>query len=399
MQGEPQQGQLSGATERSLILLAADFPPSTGGIQTATWELYSRLAPEIRTVVAPGQPGAAAWDQRSPLKIQRLAGTLSIPGIARYWANALTQLLRSHPRKCVVHCNHLFVSPVGLWLKQLTGTPYVVFIHVEELTNCRFPRLARRLLQQSDGVIVNSHYTQAAVEQLIGAGRLPMLRVHFGASERWLRQPVVSPATWRQRLGVGQRPMLVTISRLTKAHSYKGVDTAIRALRRLHQAGVQAQLAVIGEGADRERLEGLAEGEGVSAAVRFLGRLPDNDAIEVVDAADLCLLLSREERTQRGVVAEGFGIAVLEANARGKAVVAGKSGGLTDAVEQGVNGVLVDSTDPDAVARVIAEVLSDPERRQRLGANGQRRLQSEYNWDFGARQLRTFHQEILSTRA
>jgi phosphatidylinositol alpha-1,6-mannosyltransferase len=77
-----------------------------------------------------------------------------------------------------------------------------------------------------------------------------------------------------------------------------------------------------------------------------------------------------------GRAGEGFGIVYLEAGAYGKPVVAGNVAGALDAVVDGENGLLVDPTDPAAVARAITRLLVDEELAGRLGAGGASRARS-----------------------
>jgi len=72
---------------------------------------------------------------------------------------------------------------------------------------------------------------------------------------------------------------------------------------------------------------------------------------------------------------------LLEASASGLPVVAGRSGGIPDAVRDGETGVLVDSENHRAVAAAIAALLADPARASRLGEAGRRAVVEHYNWD------------------
>jgi phosphatidylinositol alpha-1,6-mannosyltransferase len=83
---------------------------------------------------------------------------------------------------------------------------------------------------------------------------------------------------------------------------------------------------------------------------------------------------------------EGFGIVSLEAGARGLPVVAGNVGGALDAVIHGETGVLVDPTDPTAVARAAVELLRSPERAARMGRNAAARAK-RFAWPVIARQV------------
>ncbi len=83
----------------------------------------------------------------------------------------------------------------------------------------------------------------------------------------------------------------------------------------------------------------------------------------------------------------------LEAAASGKPVVAGRSGGLPDAVQDGVTGILVDPNDIGALAEAIVSVLSDRALAQRLGAAGRAMVLERFTWDHMAREARRLFAE------
>jgi len=118
--------------------------------------------------------------------------------------------------------------------------------------------------------------------------------------------------------------------------------------------------------------------------VRFLGAVSDDDLPALYNAADLYVGASR----RHDLLAEGFGISLVEASACGLAVVGGRSGGVPDAVREGETGVLVDPDDPAAVAASINELLSNPERRKQFGTAGRKAVESYYNWDRVVKELR-----------
>ena len=115
------------------------------------------------------------------------------------------------------------------------------------------------------------------------------------------------------------------------------------------------------------------------------------------DGCDVFALCSREQPSPRGLGFEGFGIALLEAGARGKAVIGGRSGGVPDAVADGVSGVLVDPTAPEAVAAAMLPLLRDPELRRRMGEQGRARVRSHFHWDRAAAEVRAVHERLVTT--
>jgi phosphatidylinositol alpha-1,6-mannosyltransferase len=124
--------------------------------------------------------------------------------------------------------------------------------------------------------------------------------------------------------------------------------------------------------------------------VRFLTEVPDRDLPAIYNVAEIYLGVSRlmEQRV------EGFGISIAEASACGIPVVAGRSGGIPEAVRDGETGLLVDAERADEVAEAVGRLLDDRELRGRLGAAGRRAVESYYNWDRVARDLERIGREV-----
>ena len=128
--------------------------------------------------------------------------------------------------------------------------------------------------------------------------------------------------------------------------------------------------------------------------VHFLSELGDESLPLAYALATIYVGASRQ--TAKDV--EGFGIALLEAQAAGTPVVAGQSGGIPDAVQDGVTGVLTDPEDPAAVAAAIAGLLDDPERARQLGAAGRAAVERFFNWSRVVDDLRAVSDEARSAR-
>jgi phosphatidylinositol alpha-1,6-mannosyltransferase len=111
-------------------------------------------------------------------------------------------------------------------------------------------------------------------------------------------------------------------------------------------------------------------------------------------------MCSREDRTRRGILAEGFGIALVEASACGKPVIAGRSGGVPDAVQDGLTGLLVNPVDSEAVAAAIVKVLREPCLANTMGENGRKWVETEINWTRAADEfeqaMKNFFPQVFS---
>jgi glycosyltransferase involved in cell wall biosynthesis len=153
----------------------------------------------------------------------------------------------------------------------------------------------------------------------------------------------------RRRHGF-EGPTLVFAGRLA---SQKAVDVALEALTRLD--GLELVLA--GDGPDAERLRGLSRELGLNGRARFLGPQPRQTIFELLHAADAVVLSSKWEN---------FPHVLVEALAVGTPVIAAATGGVTEIVRDGENGLLVPAEDPERLASAIRRYFDDAELRERL---------------------------------
>lgn len=379
--------QAGPAAADSLLLLAQDFPPQAGGIQTLTWEIYSRLGDLVRVAVAPSLPAGVDDAERNWLPLWRARHGIGGVGTLAYLVEAAAHLRRYRRQPCLLHCNHAVSGYAGWLLRQTNGMRYVVWAHGAELVNRRQRWVLRRSLAGASAILANSAHTAWHVRLLLGGRTPPLFQIPLGAPPQWLALPLRP----QPEQGV---PIVLTVSRLATMDRIKGVDTALRALGRLQRQGVAFEYVIVGDGDDRPRLQALAYTEGIGARTHFLGHVSEAQLLECYDRATVFLLCSREEQRPDGANFEGFGIVYLEAAARGLAAVAGRSGGVPDAVIDGVTGLLVDPNSPGAVAEAVARLLNDAPLRLQLGRQGRARVAAEYNWDHAATCVRRVHEQI-----
>ena len=131
-------------------------------------------------------------------------------------------------------------------------------------------------------------------------------------------------------------------------------------------------------------LEELVRRQGLEGSVSFVGAVPDEQRDELLDQAHVFVMPSRLPGGEIG--GEGFGIAYMEAAAHGLPVVAGNVGGALDAVVPDQTGLLVEPTDPDAVAEAVSGLLLDRHRAEAFGRAGAARAQA-FAWERIARRV------------
>jgi phosphatidylinositol alpha-1,6-mannosyltransferase len=115
--------------------------------------------------------------------------------------------------------------------------------------------------------------------------------------------------------------------------------------------------------------------------VKFLGNIPHDKLQSETEAFySICDLFVMVSRNINGIEAEGFGIVFLEAGLSFKACIGGNSGGIGDAVIDGVTGRLVDPHNPHEVAKTVLSILQNREIANRMGENGYNRAIQKFDW-------------------
>jgi phosphatidylinositol alpha-1,6-mannosyltransferase len=371
------------------LLLSYDFPPIGGGISRWMAELAKRYPPGSLVVSTGQYPDSGAVDDhltapvdRVPIPSSRLR---TLPGLL-IWSRRVEKLARVLAAEFIWCGNIKPASYPAKWTRRRLGTPYGILLHGGDLLILRQQaqrsglkrRAARALLDSASVLVANSAWTQdlcrSVLEQLelkFASDRVQT--VPLGADPDLFR-PGLDPAGVRARYGLDGRRWLLSVSRLTQ---HKGIDTGLRVLAQLRRDYPDLAYAVVGSGSELPSLENLARTLGIADRVRFLTEVPDRDLPGLYNCAEVYLGLSRlmEQRV------EGFGISLVEAAACGIPVVAGRTGGIPEAVLEGETGLLVDPQQPDDICRALRALLDDRALAARLGSGGRRSVETYYNWN------------------
>jgi glycosyltransferase involved in cell wall biosynthesis len=221
--------------------------------------------------------------------------------------------------------------------------------------------------------------SRSIAERLLAGMRVPRCKVQviqngiplgsFGRSGKPVR-PAGLP-------GMPSRPLVLTVARLDgqKGHTY-----LLQAAQRIPEV----DLVFVGDGPRRMELECQARALGLGDRVHFLGFR--SDVPDLLAACDMFVLPS---------LWEGLPLAVLEAMAARKPVVATAIGGTDETVAHGVTGILVPPADPAALANAIRSLVADPEASRRLGEAGRARVEHEFSVETMMARVEAVYQDLL----
>lgn len=167
-------------------------------------------------------------------------------------------------------------------------------------------------------------------------------------------------------------PHILFVGRLVRR---KGADLLLTAFSQLGSYFPQARLDIVGDGPEMGTLRSLARTLNLGETVTFYGELHGLDLWQRYAEASIFVMPSR----QSAFDVEGFGTVFLEAGAFGIPSIATRTGGIPEAVIDGVTGILIDADDAEKLRRAITNLLIDPQESSRLGRNAQKRAY-EFSW-------------------
>lgn len=241
----------------------------------------------------------------------------------------------------------------------------------------------RRLLETADRTVYFSDYMR---DQALALGARPeaacVIRKGVDLSHF---TPVADRTALRLELGLGARPMILTVAGLI---ARKGVHHILQALALLRDT-TDFTFVVCGEGPERPRLEALSAELGLVDRVRFLGRVDRETIPQYFAACDALVLAS---------IMEAAGNVLFEAMAAARPVICTDSGGPPEYVRDGQTGYVVPVGDSRAMADRIGAILDDPTLGDRLGQEGRRRTVGEFAYSRMVSDLMTVYEEVLNAQ-
>jgi len=274
---------------------------------------------------------------------------------------ALNRLIKEN-RINLIHAQTRVTQVLGFWLSRIS--------RVKMVTTCHGffkPRWFRKIFPcWGMGVIAIS---KPVAQHLIKDLGVPSPKVHlinngidlnrFGLINEASRQEL------RQKLGLGDSPLIGIISRLSDV---KAIDVLIKAMPLILKELPSANLLIAGQGPQEVPLKQLTQDLSLTAQVHFRDTV--NQTPDLLGALDVFVMPS---------LMEGLGLSVMEAQACGIPVVASRVGGLVDLIDDGISGFLVPCNDPTSLANRIIEVLRNPVKSRIMAQQARLKIEEYFS--------------------
>lgn len=352
-----------------ILITTQNFPPDRGGIQSLLGGLADALhaAGEEVVVFADRIHETDVVDAAKPYRVRRFGGLRPLRRRMKAWA--IAKFVKAHKVEGIFADSWKSVE-----LLSGIDVPISVLVHGSELPHAPSASKKARIasaLAKAHAVVTNSAFSAGEAKPYLSDGDKRLRVVHLPIAE----QIAPSPSALEKVRGViaSEGPVILTVARLEER---KGFDTVIRAMPEILKHHPTAVYVAAGGGDDLDRLKQVAEREGVPHFVRFVGPVDGEVKAAYYANADVFAMPAR----RIGNSVESFGLVYIEAGWYGVPSVAGRDGGASDAVIDGVSGLISDSFDVHDVARKISTLLDDAALRSRLGDGARKRARDELNW-------------------
>jgi phosphatidylinositol alpha-1,6-mannosyltransferase len=242
----------------------------------------------------------------------------------------------------------------------------------------------RRVLGSARAVIANSRNTAQVLREAWGVSERQLRLLYPGVDiDRFV--PAARDGAVRRELGWDNRTVVLTVGRL---QARKGQDNLILALRQLRRTIPDVLYVIVGDGERRNHLQSLVQEHQLHDFVQFRSECDDRELVRCYQQCDLFALPNREVNGDF----EGFGMVLLEAQACGRPVLAGTSGGTAETMLPGETGRLVCCDQPEPLAGSLLELLSDRQKLESMGQAARHWVAERFDWKVLARQANELFQ-------
>lgn len=370
---------------RRTLLVTNDFPPRHGGIQSYLHNFAATLPPEDLTVFTSSfhKADMGAFDGEQPYEVLRSRHTMMTPtpDVVRQAAD----IVRTRGIETVWFGA---AAPLGLMapkLRQAGAHRVIASTHGHEVGWWMSPGTRQLLARIAGGADVITYVSEYTNRRLAGAFNRAGATANLpsGVESDVFRPDPAARAALRERYGLGDRPVVLCLSRLVPR---KGADSLIRAMPAIRAQVPGAMLVIAGEGRYEKTLRALVDKHGVGDDVVFTGRVASEEIAAHYAMPDLFAMPCRTRGG--GLDVEGLGVVYLEAAAAGVPVIAGTSGGAPETVLQAETGLVVNGRQIEELADAVVTILGDRELAAQMGAAGREWVQTRWNWDVMGARLR-----------
>lgn len=372
------------SSKMKIAIIVCSFPPKfLGGTEVATYNIAKHLAKRghdvhVMTQVDVDPPIESKGEKFNvhSMKIKKVP----LIGILLFWIKVLFTLKKIKPD--IIHIQSIDIGIGGLLGKILLKKPYVVYGRGGDVYSpWVFKKIISKIIIKNAGAVIA--LTEDMKQEMTKIYKRDITVIPNGLDiTKFIN---LSKENIRRKMNIpNDVKIIIFIGRLK---SVKGVEYLIEAMGLLGQKDVKTKLLLVGDGAERERLEQLVKELELTKNVMFVGRVSNEDIPKFLTMSDILVLPS---------LTEGFPNTILEAMASGLPIIATNIRGIPEIIKNGENGFLVESKNPEAIAEKILSLFENNELRKTISKKNKEDVK-RYSWEDTTKKIEDIYQSVKNT--
>lgn len=372
---------------KKTLIITLEFPPDVGGIATYVRDIAAAIG-DSACVLAPET--AMPEESRSGDGYRVIRKKLFFPSFAwPRWIPLIVAAIATARREkielALIH-HALPAGYAGIFLKKFLGVPFVLFSHgtdfVAGTRTAWKKKMFSRVAAAAEAVVFNSQSLRRRFLLAFPSfENKAIVSYPCPSPEFYTAPPAQDVEALRDRYGLRGKKVLLSVARITDG---KGFPHLARMLPKILEREPNLVWIVAGGGDKQAEFLETVQKLHLQNVVRYAGEVPHEALRVFYYAADVFVLLTHPDEGRE----EGLGLVFLEAASAGLPIVAGRSGGVQEAVAHQETGYVLDvHQNEKGIIDAIVELLHNPAKAREIGVRGQERIRREFQWEEQMRKL------------
>ena len=374
-------------TIEKILCITNDFGPRAGGIETFVMGLIERAPKGSIIVYTSAQGDTTSYDQGwlrdFGVEVIRDSSKILLP--SPWVARRVKKVIARYSIKQVFFGAAAPLGVMARGLRKKGVVNIVALTHGHEVWWAKlwpFSSAISFIARNVDHLTYLGEFTKNEISKALSPKeKMKLIKIAPGINTDHFA-PIPSSAQLRKDLGLADKKVIVSVGRLVHR---KGQDILIQSMPEVLAKHPTAHILMVGEGPYRKELTKMVSELNLIDAVTFIGRIQYKELPRYICAGDIFVMPSRSRLA--GLEVEGLGIVYLEASSCALPVIAGRSGGAPDAVDEGVTGYSVDGTSPLEVSKAVIKMFDDPINAREMGQAGRSWIIDKWRWEIWSKEF------------